>query len=317
MRGDHEAGGRVGPPFRDDVLGRPAKEQPADQIEARVEVEVHRRRGQQDEREADDRSSTASRLPAKPSADGPRQTRPICGWTWIGSIVATRRPAPKALAHAIGGAPLASCLPAAPRTSTARERSPCARRRPRAADYRPAGEGTASDVASGGGGFGSNANKPPPGGPASPTARCGGWDSNPHVEGQRLWRTHVNRSATAACDILAIQDGIASLARMCGRYTLTNPDPGCGRGSTSSSRSRSMTSRATTSRGPGARRPPVRRRSRPRPAALGAGSRRLGGEEGPTPADQRPGRNPATQSAFAESFRERRCRYPRTASTNG
>ena len=61
---------------------------------------------------------------------------------------------------------------------------------------------------------------------------------------------------------------------------------------------------------PGARRPAIRRRSRPRPAALGAGSRRLGGEEGPTPADQRPVETLATQSAFAESFRDRRCLIP-------
>ena len=82
---------------------------------------------------------------------------------------------------------------------------------------------------------------------------------------------------------------------MCGRYTLTNPDPVGLRARFDILESIEVDDEPRYNIAPtdpvlAVR--PVRRRSRPRPAALGAGSRRLGGEEGPTPADQRPGRNP-------------------------
>ena len=53
---DEEAGGRLGPlAGRDDVLGRPAEEQPAGEVETAVQVEVHRESRDQHHREADGR----------------------------------------------------------------------------------------------------------------------------------------------------------------------------------------------------------------------------------------------------------------------
>ena len=138
---EEEAGGRVGPlAGGDDVLGGAAEEQPAQQVEAGVQVEVHRDGRDQHDREADRRAGRSRRrLPAKPSAQCARvdERRTGDARRWARPRRGARRRGVASRASWRPGA-RRRCRPAGPRTSTARGSLPCGRRRPRAGDYRGA-----------------------------------------------------------------------------------------------------------------------------------------------------------------------------------
>ncbi len=138
VRAEDDAGGGVGARAAgDDVLGRAAKEEPAQQVEAPVEVEVHRDGCEQDDHEADHRPLERH----EPAGDRERAVRRV-DQRPLGVNVGrlARRPCGRRLAAAARDRSRPGARrrfrPACPRKSTGGGSAPGVRRPPRAGDYR-------------------------------------------------------------------------------------------------------------------------------------------------------------------------------------